>query len=174
MCQCLINAFLCPHGQGGGGLGHCGHGGRGGQFFAILCGRLLWTAPNPNHDQFSVGCDDHEACCRYTQQTLMELNGFWFSIMQFQQFSNYLLCIGGPRVKQIIITPTKKSSKFCKVSKTVMSSRHIKKTDQLCIKQLQSKKSPKFSEATSWHKTIDLANFNFSPNQTRKMFDAKP
>ena len=40
-CQCLINAFLCPHGQGGGGFSHCGHGGRGGQFFAILCGRLL-------------------------------------------------------------------------------------------------------------------------------------
>ena len=38
----------------------------------------------------------------------MELDGFWFSIMQFQQFSNYLLLVGGPRVKQIIITPTKK------------------------------------------------------------------
>ena len=47
----------------------------------------------------------------------MELDGFWFSIMQFQQFSNYLLLIGEPTVKQIIITPTKKSSKFCKVSK---------------------------------------------------------
>ena len=67
------------------------------------------------------------------QQTFMELDGFWFSIIQFQQFSNYLLLVGGPRVKQIIITPTKKSSKFCKVSKTVMSSRHIKKTEQLCM-----------------------------------------
>ena len=38
----------------------------------------------------------------------MELDGFWFSIMQFQQFSNYLLRVGGSRVKQIIITPTKK------------------------------------------------------------------
>ena len=108
------------------------------------------TALNPNHDQFPVVCDDHEACCRNTQQTLMELDSFWFSIMQFQQFSNYHLLIGGgPRVKQIIITPTKKSSKFCKVSKTVMSSRHIKKTDQLCIKQLHSEKNPKFLEATS-------------------------
>ena len=130
------------------------------------------TALNPNHDQFPVGCNDHEACCRNTQQTLMELDGFWFSIMQFQQFSNYLLLIGGPRVKQIIITSTKKSLKFCKVSKTIISSRHIKKTDQLCIKQLHSEKSPKFLEASSWHKTIDLANFNLSPNQTRKMFDA--
>ena len=107
------------------------------------------TALNPNHDQFPVGCDDHEACCRNTQQTVMELDGFWFSIMQFQQFSNYLLLVGEPRVKQIIITPTKKSSKFCKVTKTVMSSRHIKKTDQLYIKQLHSEKSPKFLEATS-------------------------
>ena len=108
------------------------------------------TALNPNHDQFPVGCDDHETCCRNTQQTLMELDGFWFSIKQFQQFSNYLLLVGGPRVKQKIITPTKKRSKFCKVSKTVMSSRHIKKKkDQLCIKQLHSEKSPKFLEATS-------------------------
>ena len=53
--------------------------------------------------------------------------GFQFSIMQFQQFSNYLLLIGEPRVKQIIITPTKKSSKFCEVSKTIISSGHIKK-----------------------------------------------
>ena len=89
------------------------------------------------------------ALCPPLQQTLMELDGFWFSIMQFQQFSNYLLLIGGPRVKQIIITPTKKSSKFCKVSKTIVSSRHIKKTDQLCIKQLHSEKSPKFLEASS-------------------------
>ena len=55
------------------------------------------TVLNPNHDQFQAGCNDHEACC------------FWFSIMQYQQFSNYLLLIGGPRVKQILITPTKKS-----------------------------------------------------------------
>ena len=104
---------------------------------------------SPNHDQFPVGCDDHEACCRNTQQTLMELDGFWFSIMQFQQFSKYLLLVGGPRVKQRIITPTKKSFKFCKVSKTIISSRHIKKNDQLCIKQLHSEKSPKFLEASS-------------------------
>ena len=45
---------------------------------------------------------------------------FNLSITQFQQFSNYyLLLIGEPRVKQIIITPTKKSLKFCKVSKTI-------------------------------------------------------
>ena len=56
----------------------------------------------------------------------MELDGFWFSIMQFQQFSSHLLLVGGPRVKQIIITPTKKSSKFCNVSETIISSRHIK------------------------------------------------
>jgi len=28
------------------GLSQCGHGGKGGQFFAILCGRPLWTAAN--------------------------------------------------------------------------------------------------------------------------------
>ena len=99
------------------------------------------TALNPNHDQFPISCDDHEACCRNTQQTLMELDGFWFLIMQFQQFSNYRLLVGGPRAKQIIITPTKKSSKFCKVPKIVMNSRHIKKTDQLCIEQLLSQES---------------------------------
>ena len=69
----------------------------------------------------------------------MELDGFWFSIMQFQQFSNYLLLVGGPRAKQIIITR----------AKTIISSRHIKKTDQLCIKHLHSENSPKFFEATS-------------------------
>jgi len=40
--------MVCPHGQGERGLKQCGHfadkGGRD-QFFAILCGRLLWTAP---------------------------------------------------------------------------------------------------------------------------------
>ena len=41
------------------------------------------------------------------------------------------------------------------------------------MKQLHSEKSPKFLEATSWHKTIDLANFNLSSNQIRKMFVAK-
>ena len=75
------------------------------------------TAINPNHDQFPVGCDDHEACFRNTQQILMELDGFWFSIMQFQQFSNYLLRVGGPRVKQIIITPTKKVQNSAKCPK---------------------------------------------------------
>jgi len=35
--------MVCPHGQRG--LSHCGQGGRGSQFFTILCGRLLWTAP---------------------------------------------------------------------------------------------------------------------------------
>ena len=62
------------------------------------------TALNRNHDQFPVGFDDLKACCRNTRQTLMELDGFCFSIMQFQQFSNYLLHVGGPTVKQIIIT----------------------------------------------------------------------
>jgi len=39
--------MVCPHGQGGRGLSQCGHfETRGeGQFFVILCGRLLWTAP---------------------------------------------------------------------------------------------------------------------------------
>jgi len=39
--------MVCPHGQGE-RLRQCGHfadKGRGGQFFAILCGRLLWTGP---------------------------------------------------------------------------------------------------------------------------------
>ena len=36
----------------------------------------VWsTALNPNHDQFLVGYAEHEACCRNTQQTLMELDG---------------------------------------------------------------------------------------------------
>jgi len=38
--------MVCPHGQGG--LSQCGHfsdKGEEGQFLAILCGRLLWTAP---------------------------------------------------------------------------------------------------------------------------------
>jgi len=35
--------------QGGGELRQCGHFlDMGSQFFAILCGRLLWTAPNEN------------------------------------------------------------------------------------------------------------------------------
>jgi len=40
--------MVCPHGQGGwtsADILQIG-GGRGGQFFAILCGRLLWTDPN--------------------------------------------------------------------------------------------------------------------------------
>jgi len=44
--------MVCPHGQEAGGLGQCGQGG-GSQYFAILCGRLLWTASlratNKNH-----------------------------------------------------------------------------------------------------------------------------
>ena len=82
----------------------------------------------------------------------MEPDGFWFSIKKFQQFSNYLLHVGGPRVKQIIITPTKKvqnSAKYPKPSCAVDISK--KKTDQLYIKQLHSEKSPKFLEATSLH-----------------------
>ena len=42
---------------------------------------------------------------------------FNLSIMQFQQFSNYLLLIGEPRVKQIIITPTKKVQNHAKCLK---------------------------------------------------------
>jgi len=39
--------MVCPRGQGAKGLSLCGYfaaKGRGGQFFAILCGCLLWTA----------------------------------------------------------------------------------------------------------------------------------
>ena len=42
---------------------------------------------------------------------------FNLSIMQFQQFFNYLLLIGEPRVKQIIITPTKKVQNSAKCPK---------------------------------------------------------
>ena len=42
------------------------------------------------------------------------------------------------------------------------------------MKHLHPGKSPKFLEATSWHKPINLANLNFSSNQTRTMFYAKP
>ena len=73
----------------------------------------------------------------------MELDGLWFSIMQFQQFSNYLLLVGGSRVKQITITTTKKSSKLCKVSKTVMSSRHIKKNGPLMHKTVALREESK-------------------------------
>jgi len=41
--------MVCPHGQGGRGLSQYGHfsdKGEESKFFAILCGRLLWTAPN--------------------------------------------------------------------------------------------------------------------------------
>ena len=41
------------------------------------------TELNPNHDQFQVGCDDHEACCKNTQQTLMELDGFTSGFQSF-------------------------------------------------------------------------------------------
>ena len=37
---------------------------------------------------------------------------FNLPVMHFQQFSNYLLLIGEPRVKQIIITPKKKKFKI--------------------------------------------------------------
>jgi len=41
--------MIYPHGQGGKGVESVwtffGQGGRRDQFFAILCGRLLWTAP---------------------------------------------------------------------------------------------------------------------------------
>ena len=37
--------------------------------------------------------------------------------MQFHQFSNHLLLIGGPAVKQIIITPTKKVQNSAKCPK---------------------------------------------------------
>jgi len=36
--------MVCPHGQGGERVEPVRTS--GGQFFAILCGRLLWTAPN--------------------------------------------------------------------------------------------------------------------------------
>jgi len=42
----FLKFMVCQHGQRG--LSQCGHfvdKGRGGQIFAILCGRLLWTAP---------------------------------------------------------------------------------------------------------------------------------
>ena len=41
------------------------------------------TELNPNYDQFQVGCDDDEACCRNTQQTLMELDGFTSGFQSF-------------------------------------------------------------------------------------------
>ena len=41
--------------------------------------------------------------------------------MQFQQFSNYLLLIGGPRVKQIIITSLKKVQNSAKCPKSSLA-----------------------------------------------------
>jgi len=42
--------MVCPHGQGGIEAVWTVFGQRGGgsQFFAILCGRILWTAPIAN------------------------------------------------------------------------------------------------------------------------------
>jgi len=40
--------MVCPHGQGESGVAPVGHFADeegGGQFFSIMCGRLLWTAP---------------------------------------------------------------------------------------------------------------------------------
>jgi len=54
--------LVCPHGQGG--LSQCGQG--GGEFFAILCGRLLWTAPN-----LFLGSAD-EVKCEYLQKSVLE------------------------------------------------------------------------------------------------------
>ena len=49
MCQCLINAFLCPHGQGGGGgFSHCGHFadmGGGGVNFLQFCADVFYEQP---------------------------------------------------------------------------------------------------------------------------------
>jgi len=51
LCAKIVGFFEiydCPHGQGEGVepvRTFCGQWGEGGQFFAILCGRLLWTAP---------------------------------------------------------------------------------------------------------------------------------
>jgi len=50
-CRKKIRIFCnlwCVHtDKRGGGIKQCGHfANRGSQFFAILCGRLLWTAPN--------------------------------------------------------------------------------------------------------------------------------
>jgi len=47
--------MVCPHGQGGRRLsqyGHFSNKGGGDKFFAILCGRPLWTAPyiNDSHE----------------------------------------------------------------------------------------------------------------------------
>jgi len=43
----IFEIFGVRTNKGGGGLRHCGHfADKEGQFFSILCGRLLWTAPN--------------------------------------------------------------------------------------------------------------------------------
>ena len=55
----------------------------------------------------------------------MERYGFTFAIRSCS--SNNLLHIGGPAVKQTIITAAEKSLQFYKVAQTVISSRHIKK-----------------------------------------------
>jgi len=39
--------MLCPHGQGG-------------QFFAILCGRPLWTAPNSVSPSMYITRSNHQ------------------------------------------------------------------------------------------------------------------
>jgi len=61
--------MLCPQGQGG--LSQCGHfaeKGGGDLCFAILCGRLLWTALNVNDGQFRLNwrsLTKPQACCFY-------------------------------------------------------------------------------------------------------------
>jgi len=46
-------SMVCPHGKGERGLSQFGHfADREESFFAILCGRPLWTAPNNNIMRF--------------------------------------------------------------------------------------------------------------------------
>ena len=53
--------------------------------------QFLPATLNPNHEQFSLECVDHQAYRKNTEQILMELDGFTFAFHSCS--SNYLLII---------------------------------------------------------------------------------
>ena len=67
---------------------------------------------------------------------------FNLSTMQFQQFSNYLLLIGEPRVTQIIITPIKKVQNSAKCPKPSLAV-HISKNVPIMHKTLALREESK-------------------------------
>jgi len=85
--------MVCPHGQKGSGLSQCGHfsdKGGGGQFFAILCGRLLWTAPC--NSDVTIDFD----LSKNNDQDLVLLNNISDTEYALNKFSNIALATNIP------------------------------------------------------------------------------